>query len=134
MTEIPFKLVVRGIIKNKEGKLLILKRSIHSRSNPGCWELPGGKVEPGEDFDDAMIREILEETQLKANLKRAVGIAQQDLPYSRSVHIIMDLDVESYDVKISDEHEEHLWVDLDDLKSLKLSEWFSEFLETIQIR
>ncbi len=129
MTDIPFKLVVRAIIKNHEDKILILKRSIHSRSNPGCWELPGGKVEPGEDFDKAMIREIMEETQLQATLKRAAGIAQQDLPYSHSVHIIMDVDVASYDVKISDEHEEYLWVDLEELNSLKLSEWFLEFLK-----
>jgi 8-oxo-dGTP diphosphatase len=129
MTEKPFGLVVRAIIKDSYNNILILKRAPNSRSNPRCWELPGGKVEPGESFDKAMIREIKEETNLDITLKRAVGIAQQDLPYIHSVHVIMTVDVDSGDLKISEEHTEFKWATLEEIKSLNLSNWFESFLE-----
>ncbi|MDP1553165.1 MAG: NUDIX domain-containing protein [Methanobacteriaceae archaeon] len=125
----PFGLVVRAIIKDYNNNILILKRAPDSRSNPECWELPGGKVEPGESFDDAMIREIKEETNLKISLKRAVGIAQQDLDHVHSVHIIMTVQVDSGDIKISEEHTDYKWVSLEKIKSFKLSNWFESFLK-----
>lgn len=129
MTDKPFGLVVRAIIKDSDKNILILKRAPDSRSNPQCWELPGGKVEPGESFDKAMLREIKEETNLDISLNRAVGIAQQDLPHIHSVHVIMTVEVNSGDLKISDEHTEFKWTSLDKIKTLKLSNWFERFLE-----
>lgn len=129
MTDKPFGLVVRAIIKDSDNNILILKRSPDSRSNPECWELPGGKVEPGESFDHALVREINEETGLNITLKRAAGIAQQDLPHIHSVHVIMKVEVDSGDFKISEEHTDFKWASLDHIKSLKLSNWFEAFLE-----
>jgi 8-oxo-dGTP diphosphatase len=129
MTDRPFGLVIRAIIKDSENNTLILKRAPDSRSNPRCWELPGGKVEPGESFDQAMIREIKEETDLNISLRRAVGIAQQDLPHIHSVHVIMTVDVDSGDLKISDEHTDYRWASLEEIKSLTLSNWFESFLQ-----
>jgi len=129
MTDRPFGLVIRAIIKDSNDNILILKRAPDSRSNPRCWELPGGKVEPGESFDHAMIREIKEETNLNISLRRAVGIAQQDLPHIHSVHVIMTVEVDSGDLKISDEHTDYRWASLEEIKSLNLSNWFESFLE-----
>ncbi len=129
MTDRPFGLVIRAIIKDSENNTLILKRAPDSRSNPRCWELPGGKVEPGESFDQAMIREIKEETNLNISLRRAVGIAQQDLPHIHSVHVIMTVDVDSGDLKISDEHTDYRWASLEEIKSLTLSNCFESFLQ-----
>lgn len=129
MTDRPFGLVVRAVIKDSDDNILILKRAPDSRSNPLCWELPGGKVEPGESFDHAMIREIKEETNLNISLRRAVGIAQQDLAHIHSVHVIMTVGVYSGDLKISDEHTDYRWASLGEIKSLNLSNWFESFLE-----
>ena len=63
-----YGLTVRGIIKNDVGEILIVKRHPKSRTDPGMWELPGGKVEKGEFFTDALIREIKEETNLDCDV------------------------------------------------------------------
>ncbi|MFS2293813.1 MAG: (deoxy)nucleoside triphosphate pyrophosphohydrolase [Actinomadura sp.] len=39
----------------------------------GGWELPGGKVDPGESDEDALVREIYEELAVKVRLKGRIG-------------------------------------------------------------
>ena len=43
----PYGLTMRGIVKNSNDEILILRRHPKSRTNPHKWELPGGKVDPG---------------------------------------------------------------------------------------
>lgn len=49
-----------GIVANSQGQLLVAKRPAHWMGG-GCWEFPGGKIEPGEDAKTALKRELLEE-------------------------------------------------------------------------
>ena len=56
--------VVGGALFN-EGKLLVIKRADSQGFLPGYWEIPGGKVEWGEDPVEAVKREFLEETGLE---------------------------------------------------------------------
>lgn len=58
--------VVAGLIW-REGKLLIGQRR-NSVPHPLRWEFPGGKVEPGETEERALIRELYEELQITARL------------------------------------------------------------------
>ena len=53
--------VVCGAIL-KDGKYLIAKRA--KGVDEGCWEFPGGKVEPNESQVDAIIRELKEELEI----------------------------------------------------------------------
>nr|WP_243687694.1 NUDIX domain-containing protein [Methanobacterium formicicum] len=53
MIDFVFGLSVRVLITDEDNKILILKRSTDSKTNPGKWELPGGKVDQGESFDQA---------------------------------------------------------------------------------
>lgn len=46
-----------GVVSNKEGKFLVIERN-------GVWDLPKGKLEEGEDFLSAALREVEEETGL----------------------------------------------------------------------
>ncbi|MFB7586944.1 NUDIX hydrolase [Streptomyces sp. NPDC056169] len=49
------------VVTDASGRVLLgLHRS-------GVWELPGGKVEPGESVEDAAVRELAEETSLVAD-------------------------------------------------------------------
>lgn len=42
------------------------------------WQLPGGRLEPGESTADALIREVLEETGLDAEPRRLTGRYRRD--------------------------------------------------------
>jgi len=55
----PAKLVVGAAIV-QDGRLLATRRTRPPQLR-GLWELPGGKVEPGEHPNDAVVREIREE-------------------------------------------------------------------------
>lgn len=54
------RLVVAGALLDGAGRLLAARRSAPPEL-AGQWELPGGKVEPGEDPRTALRRELLEE-------------------------------------------------------------------------
>ena len=124
-----YGLTVRGIIKNDSGEILIVKRHPKSRTDPEMWELPGGKVEKGEFFADALVREIKEETNLDVNIGDFAEAVQNDYPHKRTVQIMMYLvDVEG-DVKISDEHTEFMWASLDEIRTLDISTSLKKVLE-----
>ena len=53
-------LVAAVALIDKEGRLLLAQRP-EGKSMAGLWEFPGGKVEPGETPENALIRELEEE-------------------------------------------------------------------------
>ncbi len=50
-------------VLSREGLVLLINRS-HNETNPGIWEMPGGSIEVGESLEEALRREINEETSL----------------------------------------------------------------------
>ena len=59
-----YHLTVLGVIKRPDGKYLITKRSMDKSWAAGWWEVSGGAAIAGESSNDAVIREIKEETGL----------------------------------------------------------------------
>ena len=116
-----YGLTVRGIIKNSDDEILIVKRHPKSRTDPEMWELPGGKVEKAEHFADALIREIKEETNLDCEVGDFCEAVQNDYMHKRTVQLIMYLDDVSGDVKISEEHTDWMWANLDKIETLEIS-------------
>ncbi len=59
---------VFGLIRNSAGDVLMIESPLRG------WEIPGGRVEEGEDLIRALAREILEETGVKAEIGPLIGV------------------------------------------------------------
>lgn len=67
-------IIVLGLIE-REGKLLIMRRVDPNRPYwHHCWEIPGGKIDPGETPLHALHREIVEETGLTIHSQQLLGV------------------------------------------------------------
>lgn len=60
MTDKKIILVVACALVDRDGRVLLSQRP-EGKKLAGLWEFPGGKVEPGETPEVALIRELLEE-------------------------------------------------------------------------
>jgi 8-oxo-dGTP diphosphatase len=109
----PDQLVVGAVICN-DGNVLLLKRPADDFMG-GIWELPGGKVEPGETIDAALSREVKEETGLDMTtisgyidyFDYASGSGKTCRQYNFVVN------VKAVEPIILTEHDEYLWTDLE---------------------
>ncbi|MCM2972556.1 nucleotide triphosphate diphosphatase NUDT15 [Larsenimonas suaedae] len=65
------------IVARDDGNILLGYRE--KADEPSCWCLPGGHVDPGEDFETAARRELHEETGIRADVSVQVFALFQDL-------------------------------------------------------
>lgn len=129
----PFALSVKIIIKDDQGRLLLLKRSMDSKNNPGKWDFPGGKIDPGETFDQALQREVLEETGLSVKIERLVGSTQSESPTHKIIYLMLEGSTESGLVELSGEHNDFLWAGLKELSNADLCEQFRPVIENFYL-
>lgn len=59
-----YHLTVLGVVKKPDGRFLITQRVMTKAWAPGWWEVSGGAVKAGESSEEAVIREVSEETGL----------------------------------------------------------------------
>jgi 8-oxo-dGTP diphosphatase len=81
-----------GAVVRSGGKLLVIRRG--RPPGAGLWSLPGGRVEPGESDEQALRREVREETGLEVSVGELVGTVERDadpdLPGSGGTFVIHD--------------------------------------------
>jgi 8-oxo-dGTP diphosphatase len=70
----PIIVGVAGVIWNPQGEVLLIRRRNPPRA--GHWSLPGGRVERAERLEDALRREIREETGLEIDILGLAGVAE----------------------------------------------------------
>ena len=63
---VPLVLVAAVALVDTDGRVLIARRP-EGKSMAGLWEFPGGKVEPGESPETALIRELAEELGIEVH-------------------------------------------------------------------
>lgn len=71
-------LVVAAVIR-RDGRILIAERAAHLHQG-GLWEFPGGKVEPGEAVDAALVRELQEELGITPTVSSPLLRIAHDYP------------------------------------------------------
>ena len=105
-----FKITQNIVLKNKDGKVLILKH------NTGKWLLPGGKINKGENSLEGLKREIKEETG--ANEFKIEKIVDMDTweDDGQGYCVITFLGSTSIDkIVLSEEHINFAWTDINEL-------------------
>lgn len=114
--------VVGGtIIKND--KILFLRRAPHE-TIPGIWELPSGGVETGETLEEALCREIKEETNLIVT-KILKYLDCFDYTTQKGIRRQFNflVEVESFEIKTNpEEHDAFGWYTQDEAAYINLTE------------
>jgi nucleoside triphosphatase len=124
---------VGALIFNPEGRLLLVK----THKWKGKYTIPGGHVEMGESLQDALKREIQEETSLE--LIRADFLCFQEFIYDDSFYekrhfIFFDFicQVKDGKVQLNSEAQEYIWVDLNEVFSYPIDDYLRFALEQYQ--
>lgn len=122
---------VKIIIQDQEGKYLLVRRADKEKiEHWGNWECPGGKLEEGESFEDAAIRETKEEVNLDIKLVKVV----KELDKNGEVMAVVFLGKPATtEVTLSEEHSDHGWFTHKELKTLEPITYKDFFLELIEL-
>lgn len=113
--------VVCAVISDREGRLLACRRS-SKQSQPGKWEFPGGKINVGEDAEDALIREIREELGCGIHVNSRLPVIEHGYPEFFIRLIPYCCQLVGGDVPRILEHSEMRWVALSDCAALDWAE------------
>ncbi len=81
------------------------------------WEIPGGKLEPGETPEECIVREIREELATEVRAERILGVVDYDYPFFHlTMHCIL-CTIVSGKLQLL-EHEAAKWVNKETLRSV----------------
>ncbi len=83
----PILLVVAAVLYDAQGRILLAQRP-EGKSLAGLWELPGGKLEPGESPEAALQRELQEELSIRVLQKDLEPITFASFAYPE-FHLLM---------------------------------------------
>jgi 8-oxo-dGTP diphosphatase len=111
--------VTCALICNDEGRVLAVRRGA-GMSNAGRWEFPGGKVRPGEDDEDCIIREIYEEMGITVIITGRLNPVEYDYGYNQ-IRLIPFLCETLSSKPVLKEHDECRWLTSDELAGLDMT-------------
>ncbi|MFH1916057.1 MAG: NUDIX hydrolase [Nanoarchaeota archaeon] len=122
------KITVAGLLIHG-GKVLVIRRSKHEAYLSGNYELPGGKVDFGEQPEDALKREFLEETGLTIDVKKPYRVFSYISHENKRhiVEIVYTVDLKNQpDITLSEEHDDYQWITPTDIDQLPMSDEVKE--------
>ena len=120
--------VVAAIIK-KDNLYLIVQRNKHKYLGLK-WEFPGGKVESGETFKEALLREIKEELSIAINVYEKIA---EEKYKDNNIDIILHYFMCTYKsgtMKLN-EHENFAWVNKENFKKYEFAEGDENILQLL---
>ena len=118
---------VKALIKDGQGRYLFLKRTLPYESEAESrWDIPGGRIEPGELIWAALAREIKEETGLTIKGEPEIVYAQDILRLTgwHVVRLTFAVMIEPGKIKLDatdpngTHHDDFAWVAPDEIKNL----------------
>ena len=111
--------VVAAIIRQQQGDTVKLFSTQRGYGDfKGGWEFPGGKIEPGETPEQALVREIQEELNVTVRVGKVVDTVEYDYP---TFHLSMRCylcTLESETI-LMNEHADASWITVSDFDNIK---------------
>jgi 8-oxo-dGTP diphosphatase len=111
--------VAAAVIRASVGSHVLLTRRMEGAHLAGMWELPGGKVEDGEDPEAAVVRECLEEIGVEVEVVEILEVAWHRYEHKEVLLLFYDCRPRSIEIRhlgVAD----HVWVAPDALASYPL--------------
>ena len=135
-TKVPdnkYRLVVRVIVFNSEGKMLIQQRASDRNSYPNMWDFSvGGSVVAGETSSEGAERELLEELGLKVALAGSLPSFSINFESGFDDFYIIDYDINPEDIVFQREEVQAVkWATKDEIIEMIRKGEFIEFRESL---
>ena len=112
----------------QDGKRILLQNRI--KEDWKGYTFPGGHVEPGESFVDAVVREMKEETGLDIIRPHLVGIKQ--FPIEKGRYIVLLFKTTEFNGSVvSSEEGEMEWINIEDLPHVNVVEDFNDLMKVL---
>lgn len=128
------KIFVAGhALIERESKYLVTRRSKLSTYMPLKWDIPGGIVKPGETLEEAIRREVSEETGLTIQVGRVVYVyANRDqLPVRQTFQAVYLCRYKDGEVRLNpSEHDMYRWLDYNDIASVDMIDFLRELVRS----
>ena len=105
---VPKKDRVRVVVYRDDGKILLVR----GRFSRQKWALPGGGVKQNESYEQAAVRETLEEIGLKIHNLRYLGKANSHESYAKFSVRVFAAHASDYDIKCNFEIMEARWLNI----------------------
>ena len=111
--------VVAAILE-KEDKILIAKKR-EGKPLAGLWEFPGGKIEKDEIPEESLVRELMEEMDIKVRVKDYVGESIYDYGNDKIISLKgFKAEIIEGEIKLTD-HDEYKWITIDEINNYNLA-------------
>ena len=128
---------VKVLLRNSEGKILILKRSEKKYGKTaGSWDIPGGRIDIGTSLMQNLEREVQEETNLPITSLPKL-IAAQDIIRGEEKHVVRltyVADTEGEPELDLEENTEYQWLSFEELQhEYDLDTYVRDLLEDGQL-
>ncbi len=102
----------------EQGELLLCVQRSESMQHAGKWELPGGKLEPGETPEQCLIRECEEELGIRLSIVERLPAVRHAYPEGPLIELMpFRCSIGGGALRLH-EHSAHRWLEGDQLKSL----------------
>jgi ADP-ribose pyrophosphatase YjhB (NUDIX family) len=115
---------MKAVITNDKSQVLMVRVADTPKAGPnaGKYGIPGGKLKPGEQWEDGLTREVLEETGLKIKVIKPLEVGEwRPVVQGTQLQIVavfFACSTESYDVTLSSENDHYEWVGIDTIAKL----------------
>ena len=127
--------VVGVIIINNKNEILLQKRSLNKKRNPGKWGICGGKINLGENSIQAGIRETIEEISVRINKEefKFLNMDTTDKGHFTTYYVRKDIDIEKCILQ-EEEVDELRYFKVEELEKLDNEgfEWLGSLKEIIE--